>query len=280
MERHKIWFYTLVISALFVAIWLVFYIYRPRTSEAPVSMPLEPQVIKAPPLEGRHILSIEQALALTKLYPLSARAHYELGRVYHARRDFSKAILAFERSIALDPLVVPAYFGLVDCYMYSKPPAWQKAEQTLSKLLQVAYMVEHRAAAYTYLGNLYLDMHSHLRSDKLLDKAEHAYKECLSLLKADSSCAYGIGIVAARRGKWDAARFYFEKAVEWSRSGREKAKSLEALANVFAEKGEMKKAKELIEEAQRVYPNYPATLWVNPSKSESKQDLEGNRGRD
>lgn len=235
--------------------------------ETPPRLAAEPRVITAPvlPPTGKisagELVREETAKRLVLQYPQSAFAHYELGRVLHAKRRFKDAIPVFQRSIQLDPLLLGAYMGLAECYRYSQPPQWEQAEASIRSLLNRAYTDEQRSEAYNALGNLYLDRHMYRKHLGDLEQAIRFYEKSLKLAPRDAGAAFGIGIALARQEKLREAEPWFERALEWARTPREKAKALEALANIAAAFGDEQRAQDLIEEARRVHPAYPATLW-------------------
>ncbi len=239
---------------------------RPTSSSSPPES--EPRVRRRealpPAFADPFIPSLADAQELLKRHPNSAIAYYELGRVYHAKREYEKAIPLLERSLEFEPLLLHAYVGLSDCYRYKQPPDWQKGEEVLLRLQSLAYGSRYRYLAQMELGNFYLDRHTALKDVSDLEKAECAYRRALKEFpnSQSSNTAYGIGTVYARRRDWKQAKIWFEKAVEWAKESRHKARALEALANVYAELGDQRKANELIEEAKRAHPNYPARLWA------------------
>jgi len=217
-----------------------------------------------PPFAYPYIPTLEDAQRLVQNYPKSAVAQYELARVYHAQKEYEKAIPAFEKSLELDPLILHAYAGLADCYKYKASPDWQRAEKLLLKLRSLAYGSRYRYLAWYELGNFYLDRHTALKNNEDLSKAERAYQQALKEAPNSqcSSCAHGIGIVHARKQEWEPAISWFKKAVEWADEPRPRARALEALANAHAEIGDIQTANRLIEEAKIADPSYQARVWV------------------
>ncbi len=238
-----------------------------RSTPSPARTESEPPTRRTslpPAFADPFIPSLEDAQQAVRNHPQSAVAHYELGRVYHALKEYEKAIPAFEKSLELDPLLLHAYVGLSDCYRYKQPPDWQKGEEVLLRLRSLAYGSRYRYLAQMELGNFYLDRHSALKRAEDLARAERAYQQALKEAPnmRSSNTAYGIGIVYARRRDWAQAKSWFEKAVQWADEARLRARALEALANVYAELGDLAKANELLEEAKGSDPHYPARLWV------------------
>ncbi len=215
-----------------------------------------------PEAEGR-VLTTAEAQELVNRYPQSAIAHYELGRADHARQEYEQAKDALKKSIALDPLLVWAYIGLSRSLIYASKPDWAEAEATLLKLRGLAYTAYYRYAAERELGNYYLDRHTVLRNPLDLEKARQAYLLALKHLPKDIGAAYGIGIAWARSREWAKAKPWFEKAVAWANRSRDRARALEALANLYAELGDRKQAQALLEQAKQTDPSYPAKLWAS-----------------
>ncbi len=222
---------------------------------------MEPRVFIAPPLDIRPIIEENTAATLISQYPTSATAHYEMGRTLHARRRFADAVPFFKKCVEKDPLFVSAYFGLAESYRYSEPPQWMLAEQTYETLVKLAYTPSQRADAFMGLGNLYLDWHSIEGRKTSLTQALKAYRFALKADKQLSSAAYGIAIVYSRQQEWGKAERWFQEALSLASEPRDKAKALEALANIALIRGNIKEANNLIEEAKRAHPSYPATLW-------------------
>lgn len=231
---------------------------------------VEPRVVIAPPLSVEAVISEQEAQDLVARFPESATAYYELARTLHLQKRFVEATPLFQKCIQLDPLRIDCYWGLSDCYRYSQPPKWEQAESVLRDAFVHAYTSETRAVTCINLGNLYLDRHSlqKLQNDVVL--ARNQYIEALKHQNRSSSAAYGVGITFARQQQYTEASQWFERAVEWARTPREKAKALEALANAVATLGDRERARQLIEEARQVNPHYPATLWDIDGKTHSE----------
>jgi tetratricopeptide (TPR) repeat protein len=218
-----------------------------------------PRVIRAPNLMGP-IPTVEKARQLVIKFPNSGYAYYLLGCAYYKRKEYIKAISAFEKSLDLDPTIIGAYYGLA--YSYNILEKWDHIRLIWKKLLQLPLPTkEDIYAAYIGLGNVALDQHRQTKDVNFLSEAEKAYQRALKVFPQKVDAYYGLGIVFARKQQWDRAKELFEMAFSLSSTPRDKAKSLEALANIWLEKGDQEHAKRLIEQARKIDPNYPATLF-------------------
>lgn len=219
-----------------------------------------PRVIRAPKLKG-HIPSVEKAQQLVVKFPKSGYAYYLLGCAYYERKEYTKAASAFEKALRLDPALIDAYYALA--YSYDILGKWVHTKTVWRKLLQLSPPTKEDVyAAYMGLGNVALDQHGKTKDVHLLSEAEKAYQRALKIVSQKADAYYGLGIVFARRQQWDKAKELFEKAFSLSSTPRDKAKSLEALANVWLEKGDRERARRLIQLAKEIDPNYPATLFA------------------
>jgi len=219
-----------------------------------------PRVIRAPRLKAR-VPTIEKAQQLVVKFPKSGYAYYLLGCAYYERKEYTKAVSAFEKALRLDPALIDAYYALA--YSYDILGKWDHRKIVWRKLLQLPPPTKEDVyAAYIGLGNVALDQHGKTKDIRLLSEAEKAYQRALKVIPQKANAYYGLGIVFARRQQWDKAKELFEKAFLLSSTPRDKAKSLEALANVWLEKGDRERAKRLIQQAREMDPNYPATLFA------------------
>jgi len=219
-----------------------------------------PRVIRAPNLM-EPVPTVEKVRQLVMKFPNSGYAYYLLGCAYYGRREYSKAVSAFEKSLDLDPAIIGAYYGLA--YSYNILGKWDHTKLIWEKLLQLPPPTkEDIYAAYMGLGNVALDQHWKTKDVSFLSEAEKAYQRALKVTPQKADAYYGLGIVFARRQQWDKAKELFEMAFSLSSTPRDKAKSLEALANIWLEKGDREHAKRLIEQARKIDPNYPATLFA------------------
>lgn len=219
-----------------------------------------PRVIRAPRLKGRVPL-VEKAQQLVVKFPKSGYAYYLLGCAYYEREEYTKAASAFEKALRLDPALIDAYYALA--YSYDILGKWDHRKIVWRKLLQLPPPTKEDVyAAYIGLGNVALDQYGKTKDIRFLSEAEKAYQRALKVISQKVDAYYGLGIVFAHRQQWDKAKELFEKAFLLSSTPRDKAKSLEALANVWLEKGDRERAKRLIQQAREMDPTYPATLFA------------------
>ncbi len=256
MKGNGIFFISLL---LWIIVWIIGCKEWSATYNQAHNSQLKPRVIKAPSL-GERSPSIEEAQKLVQRFPQSGYAHYLLGLAYYEKKEFSKAVSNLEQALKLDPAIMSAYYGLA--YSYSMLGKWEKAKAAWNRLLKASPPKRDRYNAYMGLGNIALDRHGKSLEPRFLVEAEQAYQRAIWVNPLEFSAFYGLGIVAARRQQWDKAKDLFEKAFSLASTPRDKAKSLEALANIWLEKGDQKRAKRLIQQAKEIDPSYPAVLFA------------------
>jgi serine/threonine protein kinase/Tfp pilus assembly protein PilF len=71
----------------------------------------------------------------TDLDPKNAEAHYYLGKLYTSKKDYPKAIRAYDKAIDLDPYFTDGFFNLG--FLYYATKAYGRAEQMFGKVVEL-----------------------------------------------------------------------------------------------------------------------------------------------
>ena len=152
-------------------------------------------------IEAQYALIIEKnpekksrlLLELTGKYPQEKHAHYELGDHFYSRRNYSVAILEYEKAIALDPDFGPALNSLG--YLYADTGDFEKAETCFKRYISAnpgdANPIDSLAELYVRMGNL--------------DKAEARYREALEARPDFTGSCRGLAYISALRENYQEA---------------------------------------------------------------------------
>lgn len=204
------------------------------------------------------------ALARVKKYPTSGLAWFFYAEALEKQGEFEAAIKPLERSLSLDPLIMPGYRKLAYCYRRANPPRYEDARATYMLMLEDAWVDDHRMEAYVGFGNLLREMFWMFREPKMLDESERQLRKALELNPSYSPAL--VGIAKTRFAAQDNAKAlsFGEKALATAKSTWDKAIALEFLANYYATLGQKSRALKLMDEARKAYPELKAG-WIDSS---------------
>ena len=80
---------------------------------------------------------VTSALALAAMTPKErAEAYYKQGYLYYVEDDFNKAILEYDKALALEPLMAKAHYWKGKCYFALKQ--YEKAKESLVKAINIS----------------------------------------------------------------------------------------------------------------------------------------------
>ncbi len=132
--------------------------------------------------------------------------HYKLGEIYHNKKDYDKAIKAFDKAISL--LKVSSkenwYLYYSRGMSYERSNQWEKAEKDFLYALQLS---PQQPLVLNYLGYTWIDYGINLK------KAENFIREAIKLRPKDGYFIDSLGWAYYRQGKYDLAVLELEKAV-------------------------------------------------------------------
>lgn len=164
-------------------------------------------------------------------------AYAELGRPHDA-------IEAFRRAIKLDPANADAWNNLGDVYA-----SLNNSEAAINAYRQAVQLDPDFAAPWNSLGNLYLDQQRD-------DEASEAFGRVIAL-EPDYAWPYHyLGDIHARRGEFEAARDYYEQAIDRHEADRDKAVTWSSLGDAQVALGQSDAAIKAYRWATTLAPDY------------------------
>ena len=145
-------------------------------------------------------------LQLKKYSSNRVDVHFKLGEIYHNKKDYDKAIKAFDEAISL--LKVSSaenwYLYYSRGMSYERSNQWEKAEKDFLYALELS---PKQPLVLNYLGYTWIDYGINLK------KAENFIKEAIKLRPKDGYFIDSLGWAYYRQGKYDLAVMELEKAV-------------------------------------------------------------------
>lgn len=192
-------------------------------------------------LRGDYPLAIEEYKELLKLPGDNPLLHFKLARAFEKNRDYANSIKEYQAAIRQAPDNLEARRELAALYRW-KNMGDKSAEQYREVLRQKKDDLNARST----LASLYVKL-------KKFDDLYALMKEGIELFPNDPDSHYKLGVMHEFRGEYDAAIEQYEKTI--SLKG-DHTRALISLGRIYIQKGEPKKAKPLLEAAQRIAPNY------------------------
>ena len=146
-------------------------------------------------------------LQLKKYSSNRVDVHYKLGEIYHGKKNYNKAIKAFNDAISLLKISSEEnwYLYYSRGMSYERSNQWKKAEKDFLHALELS---PRQPLVLNYLGYTWIDYGINLK------KAENFIKEAIKLRPKDGYFIDSLGWAYYRQGKYDLAVLELEKAVE------------------------------------------------------------------
>ena len=145
-------------------------------------------------------------LQLKKYSSNRVDVHYKLGEIYHNKKDYDKAIKAFNEAISLLKISSEEnwYLYYSRGMSYERSNQWEKAEKDFLYALELS---PQQPLVLNYLGYTWIDYGINLK------KAENFIREAIKLRPKDGYFIDSLGWAYYRQGKYDLAVLELEKAV-------------------------------------------------------------------
>ena len=145
-------------------------------------------------------------LQLKKYSSNRVDVHYKLGEIYHNKKDYDKAIKAFNEAISLLKISSEEnwYLYYSRGMSYERSNQWEKAEKDFLHALELS---PRQPLVLNYLGYTWIDYGINLK------KAENFIREAIKLRPKDGYFIDSLGWAYYRQGKYDLAVLELEKAV-------------------------------------------------------------------
>ena len=146
-------------------------------------------------------------LQLKKYSSNRVDVNYKLGEIYHNKKDYDKAIKAFNEAISLQQISSEEnwYLYYSRGMSYERSNLWEKAEKDFLTALELS---PRQPLVLNYLGYTWIDYGINLK------KAENFIREAIKLRPKDGYFIDSLGWAYYRQGKYDLAVLELEKAVE------------------------------------------------------------------
>ncbi len=146
-------------------------------------------------------------LQLKNYFSSRVDVHYKLGEIYHNKKDYDKAIKAFNEAISLLKTSSEEnwYLYYSRGMSYERSNQWEKAERDFLYALELS---PRQPLVLNYLGYTWIDYGINLK------KAENFIREAIKLRPKDGYFIDSLGWAYYRQGKYDQAVLELEKAVE------------------------------------------------------------------
>ena len=146
------------------------------------------------------------ALQLKEYSSKRVDVYYKLGEIYHNKKDYNKAIKAFNEAISLLKISSEEnwYLYYSRGMSYERSKQWEKAEKDFLYALELSPM---QPLVLNYLGYTWIDYGINLT------KAENFIREAIRLRPKDGYFIDSLGWAYYRQGKYDLAVLELEKAV-------------------------------------------------------------------
>ena len=145
-------------------------------------------------------------LQLKKYSSNRVDVYYKLGEIYHNKKDYDKAIKAFNEAISLlkQSSEENWYLYYSRGMSYERSNQWEKAEKDFLYALELS---PRQPLVLNYLGYTWIDYGINLK------KAENFIREAIKLRPKDGYFIDSLGWAYYRQGKYDLAVLELEKAV-------------------------------------------------------------------
>ena len=145
-------------------------------------------------------------LQLKKYSSNRVDVNYKLGEIYHNKKDYDKAIKAFNEAISLLKISSEEnwYLYYSRGMSYERSNQWEKAEKDFLYALELS---PRQPLVLNYLGYTWIDYGINLK------KAENFIIEAIKLRPKDGYFIDSLGWAYYRQGKYDLAVLELEKAV-------------------------------------------------------------------
>ncbi len=145
-------------------------------------------------------------LKLKKYSSNRVDVHYKLGEIYHNKKDYDKAIKAFNEAISLLKISSEEnwYLYYSRGMSYERSNQWKKAEKDFLYALELS---PNQPLVLNYLGYSWIDYGINL------EKAENFIRKAIKLRPKDGYFIDSLGWAYYRQGKYDLAVLELEKAV-------------------------------------------------------------------
>ena len=145
-------------------------------------------------------------LQLKNYFSNRVDVHYKLGEIYHNKKDYDKAIKAFNEAISLLKISSEEnwYLYYSRGMSYERSNQWEKAEKDFLYALELS---PRQPLVLNYLGYTWIDYGINLK------KAENFIREAIKLRPKDGYFIDSLGWAYYRQGKYDLAVLELEKAV-------------------------------------------------------------------
>jgi len=173
--------------------------------------------------------TVRDSAAVARKYPSSARAHFKLGLAYYKMRRYQEAISELLKAHRLDAKqqVVLAWLG----YSYHAQGNSAAAADVFERLVRMPMPTGELADAYNRLGYYYEELGKS-------GEAERCHLVALHYDPKLGAASFALGTLAARQGRFNEARSYFESASINARDGRERAAALARMGEMSEEQGD------------------------------------------
>ncbi len=158
-------------------------------------------------LNLNHFTKAENFILQLKKYSSNrVDVHYKLGEIYHNKKDYNKAIKAFNEAISLLKISSEEnwYLYYSRGMSYERSNQWEKAEKDFLHALELS---PRQPLVLNYLGYTWIDYGINLK------KAENFIREAIKLRPKDGYFIDSLGWAYYRQGKYDLAVLELEKAV-------------------------------------------------------------------
>jgi predicted O-linked N-acetylglucosamine transferase (SPINDLY family) len=139
-----------------------------------------------------------EALAL---HPGFAEAHFKLGNIYNARRQFTKAEACYRRAIDIDPTYVKAHYNLGNALRDQSRPT--EAEASFRRIMEID---PSYTAASNNLGAMLLDQ-------KRYADSEACFRSVLRFQPNDAMALSNLGLALVAQEQFDEAEIAYRKAL-------------------------------------------------------------------
>lgn len=216
-------------------------------------------------LRGDYPLAIEEYKELLKLPGDNPLLHFKLARAFEKNRDYANSIKEYQAVIRQAPDDLEAHRELAALYRWEK-----MGNKSAEQYREVLRLKKDDLNARSTLASLYVKL-------KKFDDLYALMKEGTELFPNDPDSHYKLGVMHEFRGEYDAAIDQYEKTI--SLKG-DHAKALTALGRIYIRKGEPKKAKPVLEAAQRIDPNYAEARRLQRRLIFAEKLMSGTRGSD
>lgn len=176
-----------------------------------------------------------------RFLPSTSRVYNNLGVEYLKRKEMQKAVIQFQKAIALNPRMCMAYCNLGRAYLETGNR--QKALEAFFKAIEIN---PRYVAVYNEICNVCIEM----------GKNEEAIPFCKKAIELDSSIPtfyYNLGNAYDNLGKREDAIIQFSMAVRLDPDFIEAANNL---ASLYAERGEVDKAIDEWNKIVRLDPDF------------------------